>query len=99
MPIFPSITKISIKIIKIHFYFRQQGRPGNEIRPTLHTRARSARSALPPARDADRWTPAVSDRRQGSRHPASSGELALAGEELARPTEHGLVLSVTRRTD
>jgi hypothetical protein len=72
---------------------------GPEIRPTTHTLARAARSAPPPARDADGWAPAVSDRRQGRRRPASSGELELAGEGLARPTERRLVLSVTRRVD
>jgi hypothetical protein len=43
--------------------------------------------------------PAVSDREQGERRPASSDELKLAGEELARPIKHSLALSVTRCID
>jgi hypothetical protein len=66
---------------------------------SAHTRARAARSALPPARDTDRRAPAVSDRRPGRRRPASSDELELAGEGLARPIGHRLVFSVTRCVD
>jgi hypothetical protein len=63
-----------------------------------NTHARGPLST-PPARDTDGRAPAVSDRRQGRRRPASSDELELAGEGLARPIKHCLVLSVTRCVD
>jgi hypothetical protein len=54
---------------------------------------------LPPARGTDMRVPVVSDRGQGGRRPASSGELKLVGGELARETKCTHAFPVTRCFD